>query len=151
MYLALVRDLFSRKIVGWAMSAHMPQALTLAALHMALGLRSAGAELLYHSDRGVQYAAGEYRDALAARAITVSMSRKGNCWDNALMESANGSLKVECVYGERFQTRAQAQLAITEYIGYYNTERLHSALGVVTPCEFERRWRADNAGRAAVQ
>lgn len=95
-----------------------------------------------------QYAAGDYRKVLAARGITVSMSRKGDCWDNAPMESANGTVKVECVHGVRFRTRAEAAQALVEYFGYYNTERLHSSLGYLAPSEFERRWRAENAQRA---
>ena len=143
LYLALVLDLFARKIVGWATSPTMPQELTLEALQVALGWRDPEAGLLHHSDRGSQYAANDYRDVLKARGITVSMSRKGNCWDNAPMESVNGTLKVECVNGEHFRTRAQAHHAIIEYIGYYNTERRHSSLGYMTPAQFERRWRAE--------
>jgi len=147
LYLALVLDLFSRKLVGWAMSDSMPQELTLAALHMALGWRDPPAGLVHHSDRGSQYAAHDYRDVLAARGITVSMSRKGDCWDNAPMESANGTVKVECVHGEEFRTRAEAARTLVEYFGYYNTDRLHSSLGYLTPSEFERRWRAGNERR----
>ena len=143
LYLALVLDLFARKIVGWATSATMPQELTLEALQVALGWRDPEAGLLHHSDRGSQYAANDYRDVLRARGIMVSMSRKGNCWDNAPMESVNGTLKVECVNGEHFETRAQAQHVIIEYIGYYNTQRRHSSLGYVPPAQFERRWRAE--------
>lgn len=143
LYLALILDLFSRKFVGWAMSDSMPQELTLAALQMALGWRDPPVGLMHHSDRGSQYAAGDYRKVLAARGITVSMSRKGDCWDNAPMESANGTVKVECVHGVHFKTRAEAAQAIVEYLGYYNTERMHSSLGYLTPSEFERRWRAD--------
>lgn len=141
LYLALVIDLFARKIVGWASSDSMPQELTIEALRVALGWRDPDAGLVHHSDRGSQYAAGDYRKVLAARGVTVSMSRKGDCWDNAPMESLNGTLKVECVHGEHFRTRAQARQAIIEYIGYYNTERRHSSLGYVPPAEFERRWR----------
>jgi putative transposase len=143
LYVALVLDLFARKIVGWAMSQTMPQELTLAALRVALGWREPDPGLVHHSDRGSQYAANDYRAVLKARGITVSMSRKGDCWDNAPMESANGTVKVECVHDEHFTTRAEAKQAIVEYIGYYNTERRHSALGYVSPAEFERRWRAD--------
>src|SRR5947209_19197902 len=89
-----------------------------------------------------QYAAKDYRKKLKARGITVSMSRKGDCWDNAPMESVNGSLKVECVHDAHFQTRAQARQAIVAYIGYYNTETRHSSLGTIAPAEFERPWRA---------
>ena len=143
LYLALVLDLFARKIVGWATSPTMPQELTLEALQVALGWRDPEAGLVHHSDRGSQYAATDYRTVLKARGITVSMSRKGDCWDNAPMESVNGTLKVECVHGEHFKTREQAHQAIIEYIGYYNTERRHSSLGNVPPAQFERRWRAE--------
>lgn len=143
LYLALVLDLFARKIVGWATSPTMPQELTLEALKVALGWRDPEAGLLHHSDRGSQYAANDYRDVLKARGITVSMSRKANCWDNAPMESVNGTVKVECVNGEYFETRDQAHHVIIEYIGYYNTERRHSSLGYVPPAQFERRWRAE--------
>jgi transposase InsO family protein len=149
LYLALILDLYSRKFVGWAMSESMPQELTLAALQMALGWRDPPAGLMHHSDRGSQYAAGDYRKVLAARGITVSMSRKGDCWDNAPMESANGTVKVECVHGVHFKTRAEAAQALVEYFGYYNTERMHSSLGYLTPSEFERRWRAENERGAA--
>jgi putative transposase len=143
LYVALVLDLYGRKLVGWAMSETMPQALTLSALDVALGWRDPEPGLVHHSDRGSQYAAKDYRRKLKARGITVSMSRKGDCWDNAPMESVNGTLKVECVHDVHFETRLQARDAIIEYIGYYNTERRHSALGNMTPAEFERRWRAE--------
>jgi putative transposase len=142
LYLALVLDLYARKLVGWAMSETMPQELTLCALDVALGWRDPDAGLVHHSDRGSQYAAKDYRKKLAARGIEVSMSRKGDCWDNAPMESLNGTLKVECVHDVHFETRAQARQAIVEYIGYYNTERRHSSLGNIAPAEFERRWSA---------
>jgi putative transposase len=142
LYLALVLDLYARKLVGWAMSETMPQELTLNALDVALGWRDPAAGLVHHSDRGSQYAAHDYQKKLKARGITVSMSRKGDCWDNAPMESVNGTLKVECVNDAHFETREQARQAIVEYIGYYNTERRHSSLGNITPAEFERRWRA---------
>jgi putative transposase len=150
LYLALVLALFSRRLVGWAMSATMPpQQLTLAALWMALGWRRPAAGLKHHSDRGSQYSAQEYRAELEARGIEVSMSRKGNCWDNAPMESANGTVKVECVQGTKFETRAQAESALIEYLGHYNTERVHSSLGYVSPSEFERRWQAGNETKTA--
>lgn len=148
LYVAFVLDLFARKIVGWAMSESMPQELTIEALKVALGWRDPSKGSVHHSDRGSQYAARNYRRLLKARGITVSMSRKGDCWDNAPMESVNGTFKVECVHGEHFQTRAQAKQAIVDYIGYYNTERRHSSLGNVTPATFERRWRADNENSA---
>lgn len=145
LYLALVLDLYARKLVGWAMSETMAQELTLQALEVALGWRDPGAGLVHHSDRGSQYAAKDYRAKLKARGIMVSMSRKGDCWDNAPMESVNGTLKVECVHDMHFETREQARREIVEYIGYYNTERRHSALGYISPAEFERRWRAGKA------
>lgn len=145
LYLALVLDLFSRKLVGWAMNETMPQQLTLAALWVALGWRDPAPGLLHHSDRGSQYAAGDYRKVLEARGITVSMSRKGDCWDNAPMESANGTVKVECVHAEHFRTRAEAQQALVEYIGYYNTERRHSSLGNLSPAAFEQRWQGNSS------
>ena len=143
LYVAFVLDLFARKLIGWAMSEAMPQDLTIEALKVALGWRDPSRGMIHHSDRGSQYAAKDYRKLLKARGITVSMSRKGDCWDNAPMGSVNGTFKVECVHGEHFKTRAQAKRAIMEYIGYYNTERRHSALGNVTPAQFERRWRAE--------
>jgi len=142
LYVAFVLDLFARKLIGWAMSEAMPQDLTIEALKVALGWRDPPRGMIHHSDRGSQYAAKDYRKLLKARGITVSMSRKGDCWDNAPMESVNGTFKVECVHGELFKTRAQAKRVIMEYIGYYNTERRHSSLGNVTPAQFERRWRA---------
>ncbi len=143
LYVALVLDLYARKLVGWAMSQTMPQELTTRALDVALGWRDPDVGLVHHSDRGSQYAASEYRKKLKARGITVSMSRKGDCWDNAPMESVNGTVKVECVNDRHFATREEARQAIVEYIGYYNTERRHSSLGNIAPAEFERRWRAE--------
>ena len=140
LYCAFVEDLFSRKIVGWSMAEAMPQALTQTALRMALGLRAPGPGLIHHSDRGSQYAAHDYRAILAARGIVVSMSRRGDCWDNAPMKSLNGTVKVECVYQEHFKTRTHAKQALLEYIGYYNTERMHSSLDYETPAAFERNW-----------
>ena len=137
LYVALVLELYARKLVGWAMSE----------TDVALGWRHPGAGLVHHSDRGSQYAANDYRDKLEALGITVSMSRKGDCGDNAPMESVNGALKVECVHEEHFETREQASKAIVEYIGYYNTECRHSALGYIAPAEFERRWRAESASK----
>jgi len=133
-------DLFSRKFVGWALEAYVDTRLTLAALRMALGRRQPDATLVHHSDRGVQYAATDYRRVLEQRGITRSMSRKGNCYDNAAMESANGTLKTERVYGQRYPTRAAAKTDLIEYIGYYNTERRHSTLGYQNPAEFEQQW-----------
>ena len=140
LYCAFVEELFSRKIVGWGMDEEMPQVLTQTAWHIALGLRAPGPGLVHHSDRASQYAANNYRAILAARGIVVSMSRRGDCWDNAPMESFNGTIKVECVYPTHFATRNQARQALVEYIGYYNTERMHSSLDYETPAAFERNW-----------
>ena len=141
LYVALVLDRYARKLVGWAMSETMPRELTLAALDIALGWRDPGAGLPRHSDRGSQYAAKSCRKKLKARGITVSMRRKGDCWDNAQMESVNSTLKVECVNNVHFQTRAEARQANVEYVGCYNTERWHSSLGDISPAEYARRWR----------
>lgn len=139
-YVALVMDLFSRKFVGWALENFVDSRLTIAALRMALGRRQPDATLVHHSDRGVQYATTAYRAVLEARGITLSMSRRGNCYDNAPMESANGTVKTERVYAQRYATRAQAKADLIAYFGYYNTERRHSALGYRSPEEFEWQW-----------
>ena len=149
LYVAIVMDLFSRKFVGWAMSAHIDGALVLSALHLALGRRRPGKQLVHHSDRGSQYCASAYRQQLAQFGITVSMSRRANCYDNAPMESANGTLKVERVHDQRYATRQQAIDDLTAYFGYYNTERRHSALGYLSPAEFERRWHCQQNGISA--
>ena len=139
LYLAVVLDLFSRKVVGWAMRETMPQELTLAALQMALTNRRPGTGLLHHSDRGSQYAAHDYRRLLAKHGMLCSMSRKGNCWDNAPMESFFGSLKTELEEDGPFETRQAARSALFEFIeGFYNRQRLHSAIGYKTPTEMEQ-------------
>ena len=138
LYLAAVLDRYSRKIVGWAMSQRIDTALVLQALAMALLHRQPPAKLLCHSDRGVQYAAADYRHALARSGLIASMSRKGNCYDNAFIESFWSSLKYEVVYHHRFATRAEACTAIFDYIEtFYNRARLHSSLGYVSPIAFE--------------
>ena len=103
-------------------------------------LRAPGPGLVHHSDRGSQYAANDYRAILAALGMVVSMSRRGDCWDNAPWESPNGTVKVECVYPEHFKKRAEAKQALPESIGYYNTERMHASLDYETPAAFERNW-----------
>ncbi len=148
-YVTLVMDLFSRKLVGWAIETFVDSRLTLAALRMALGQRHPDASLVHHSDRGVQYAATAYRAVLESRGITLSMSRKGNCYDNAPMESANGTIKTERVYAQRYQRRAEAKADLIEYIGYYNTERRHSALGYQSPTAFERQWQSQQQAAEA--
>lgn len=139
LYLAAVMDLCSRKVVGWSMADHMRTGLVADALRMALARRAPGAGLLHHSDRGVQYASDDYQALLASRGITCSMSGKGDCYDNAAMESFWGTLKTELVNHEHYQTREQARASIFEYIEvFYNRHRLHSSLGYVSPEQFER-------------
>jgi putative transposase len=138
LYLAVVIDLFSRKVVGWAMRDHMRTELPLAALTMALQRRRPGPGLLHHSDRGSQYAAADYRKTLKTNSIIQSMSRKGNCWDNAPVESFFGSMKTELDVGQRYTTREDAKRGLFAYIeGYYNRARLHSTLGYITPEQAE--------------
>lgn len=137
LYLASLEDIFSRKIVGWAMDNHMESTLVERALAMALTQRQPKADLLHHSDRGSQYASHSYRQLLAQHHITTSMSGTGNCYDNAMKESFFATLKTECA-SKPFATRAQARTAIFEYIEvFYNRLRLHSALGYRSPEQFE--------------
>jgi putative transposase len=150
LFAALVMDLFSKKIVGWALDHQMPQRLTQEALRVALLNRAPARGLIHHSDRGSQYAAHDYRDMAAVCGIISSMSRKGNCWDNAAMESANGTLKVECVNRQSYKTREQARHDVLEFIGYYNHDRAHSSLGMQTPVAFEQAWLA-NQGKEVDQ
>jgi putative transposase len=140
LYLAVVLDLFSRKVVGWAMRDHMRTELPLAALSMAIQRQRPAPGLIHHSDRGSQYASGDYAKLLKSHKITPSMSRKGNCWDNAPMESFFGSLKTELEMDQPYPTRDEAKRDLFAYIeGYYNRVRLHSALGYSTPDQAERR------------
>ena len=138
LYLAAILDRYSRKIVGWAMSERIDTALVLKALDMALLHRRPPVNLLLHSDRGVQYASAEYRRALAQAGLVASMSRKGNCYDNATMESFWSTLKLELVYRRDFVTRSQARTQIFDYIeSFYNRQRTHSALDFQSPVDFE--------------
>ena len=138
LYLAGVIDLCSRTVVGWSMADHLRADLVADALRMALARRSPGAGLLHHSDRGVQYASDDYQHLLAANGITCSMSGRGDCWDNAAMESFWGTLKTELVNHERYATREEARASIFEYVEvFYNRTRLHSSLGYVSPEQFE--------------
>jgi putative transposase len=139
LYLAVVEDLYSRRIVGWAMAKTMSSRLVVDALHLAVQRRLPGHGLLAHSDRGSQYASEHYQGLLAQHGIICSMSRRANCWDNAPMESFFASLKKELVHHEDFQTRAEARVSIVEYIEmFYNPKRLHSSLGYVSPAEYEQ-------------
>jgi putative transposase len=139
LYLAAVEDLYSRRVVGWAMGERIDSRLVADALAMAVGRRCPGEGLVAHSDRGSQYASEHYRRVLASHGITCSMSRRGNCWDNAPMESFFASLKKELVHDEDYQTRAEAKASVFEYIeAFYNRVRRHSALGYVSPTDYER-------------
>jgi transposase InsO family protein len=138
LYVAAVLDLYSRKIVGWSMAEHLRAELVLDALSMALARRRPGAGLLHHSDRGVQYACGEYRRMLKENGMECSMSRTGNCYDNAVMESFWSTLKTELVYHENYATRGQARHSIFEYMEvFYNRHRMHSSIGYISPEAFE--------------
>lgn len=141
LYLASVLDLYSRKVVGWAMADHMEASLVEDALKMALQQRQPEAGLLHHSDQGRQYTSAAYQSRLANAHCQVSMSRVGNCYDNAAMESFFGTLKTECA-SQPFASRAQARTAIFEFIeAWYNRQRLHSSLDYLSPMEFERKSR----------
>jgi putative transposase len=138
-----VLDLFTRKIVGWAIDATMTRELVLDALRMAVATRQPASGLIFHSDRGCQYASHEVRDWLAVQAMQQSMSGTGNCYDNAPMESFWHSLKVEETHGQDFATRAEARHCVFGYIeGWYNTTRMHSSLGYQSPVQFERECKA---------
>lgn len=139
LYLAVLVDLCSRTVVGWAMSEDLDASVALAALRMALERRRPAPGLVHHSDRGVQYASESYRAVLAANGLVASMSRKGNCWDNAPAESFFGTLKTELVGDRVFPSRAVARTEVFEYVeAFYNRTRRHSSLGYVSPVEFEK-------------
>jgi transposase InsO family protein len=138
LFLATVVDLYSRRVVGWAMAEHMEARLVCDALQMAFTQRQPKGGLLHHSDRGRQYASAEYQALLAAHGIECSMSRRGNCYDNAVHESFFGTLKSECAEG-RFASRTAARQSVFEYIEvWYNRQRRHSTLGYLSPAEFEQ-------------
>lgn len=145
LYLAVVLDLFSRRVIGWSMSNRIDQHLVRRAMLMALTARRPSEALIVHSDRGVQYAAGDYQQLLRDWSVTPSMSRKGNCWDNAPSESFFATLKKELVHHEHYHTRQEAQRSIFEYIEvFYNRERLHSTLNYCSPVEFEHAFLSTN-------
>ena len=138
LYLAAIIDLCSRKIVGWATADHLRADLPCQALKTALDQRDPTGELMHHSDRGVQYACDQYQQLLDEHGITPSMSRTGNCYDNAVMESFFGTLKTELIHHETYDSRAIAHQALFEYIEvFYNRKRRHSALGYRSPTEYE--------------
>jgi transposase InsO family protein len=140
LYLAVVLDLYSRAVIGWALEARLTGDLTQQALTMAIRHRTPNAGLLHHSDRGSQYAATAYQQLLTTHGMTGSMSRRGNCWDNACVESFFGTLKRELIAHRQYQTRDEATQDIFEYIEvFYNRLRRHSTLGYDSPAEFEAR------------
>ena len=141
LYLAAILDLFSRRVVGFAMSNRIDRALVLEAFRSAVGRRAPTAGLLHHSDRGSQYASADYQDALDNLGVVCSMSRKGNCWDNAVAESFFATLKTELVYLTKFKTREEAKRAIFDFIeSFYNHRRRHSTLGYLSPVEYENQF-----------
>jgi putative transposase len=152
LFLAVVIDLFSRKVVGWSMRPDMHRSLVIDALEMGVyqrRLQPAG--LIFHSDRGSQYASEDFRALLEKHGILASMSRKGNCWDNAVTETLFGSLKVERLHGERFATIRQAKDAVLAWLLWYNQTRMHSTLNYVSPVEFENRWTSDGSCRLCLK
>jgi transposase InsO family protein len=142
LFLAVVIDLFSRKVVGWSMRPDLERSLVIDALEMAWFKRNPGKKtgLIFHSDRGSQYASDEFRAVLKGHGITPSMSRKGNCWDNACSETLFASLKVERLHGQRFHTIRAAKDEIIAWLLWYNRTRMHSTLNYVSPIEFEQHW-----------
>ena len=138
LYLAIVVDLFSRRIVGWATSDRMKKDLALTAMKRALALRQPPRGILHHSDRGSQYCSGDYQKLLANHGILPSMSGKGNCYDNAMVETVFKTIKSELIWRAIWQSRAETEIALGRYIdGFYNPVRRHSALGYKSPCRFE--------------
>jgi len=148
LYLAVVIDLFSRKVVGWSMASRMNAQLVCDALTMALWQRKPKAGLIHHSDRGSQYASRQFRQLLAQYKVTGSMSRKGDCWDNAVVESFFGTLKQERVQWRHYQSRHAAQQDVLQYITmFYNSQRMHSYLDYKSPNQYEAEMA--NLGKAA--
>lgn len=141
LYLATIMDLFSRRIIGWYMNDRMTKRLVIVALKRAIGRQTPSEQLIHHSDRGSQYASHDYQNILRGYGITTSMSRKGNCYDNACIESFHGIIKRELIFHETYATREQAKNSIMEYIEcFYNTKRIHSTNGYLTPMEKEEAY-----------
>lgn len=141
LYLATIMDLFSRRIIGWDMRDRMNKDLTITALKRAIAQQPPKEGLIHHSDQGSQYAANEYQAILRNYKITTSMSRKGNCYDNACIESFHGVLKRELIFHERYQTREEAKKSIFTYImTFYNYKRIHSAINYMSPMAYEKRY-----------
>jgi len=149
LYLAVILDLLNRRIVGWSMTPHMRQELVVDALRMAWFRRRPAPGLIMHSDRGSQYCGKEFTRTLKAYGMKASMSRKGDCWDNAPAESLWGSLKVGRLHSMKFATRRAAMDEIVDWVTFYNPQRLHSTLGYISPMQFERKWLADQQRQAA--
>ena len=138
LYLAIVLDLYSRRIVGWATSDRLKKGLALKALNQAILMRQPSTGLIHHSDRGSQYCSDDYRRLLQSNGLTASMSGKGNCYDNAMVETVFKTIKTELIWRASYETRTQATLALGHYIdGFYNPRRRHSALGYKSPITFE--------------
>jgi putative transposase len=151
-YLAVILDAYSRRVIGWALDRTLEAELTVAALRMALARRNATADLVHHSDRGVQYASTQYTELLGEHGIQISMSRKANPWDNAACESFMKSLKYEEVYRNEYRDLSEARTSIYEFLDkVYNRRRLHSALGYVPPAEFEAKLALQQNAEAAAR
>ena len=150
LFLAVVIDLLSRKVVGWSLQDTMTRGIVIDAIRMARFNRhpSKREGLIFHSDRGSQYASKDFRDVLKEYGITSSMSRKGDCWDNACGETLFGSLKVERLHGQRFKTRRDAKDEVIAWLGWYNSKRLHTTLNYISPMQFEKNWLAALAKQA---
>ena len=144
-------DLFSRQVIGWSLRPDMTRSIVIDALRMAWFNRHPGksAGVIFHSDRGSQYASGEFTAVLAECGITSSMGRKGNCWVNACSETLFGSLKVERLHGQRVETRRQAMDEVMAWRLWYNRDRLHSTLHYVSPMRFEENWQANQPQQAS--
>jgi putative transposase len=150
LFLAVVIDLFSRRVLGWSLQPHMQRSLVIDALEMAWQQRRPPqGELLFHSDRGSQYASEDFTRLLDEHGITASMSRKGNCWDNACSETLFGSLKDEWLHGRHFATIREAKDAVLEWLRWYNRNRMHSTLDYSSPIEYEQRWSEEQRKTAA--